>query len=118
DVEPGGRLVEEEDPRAVEEGEGEVEPALHPPGVARGLPVGGVGQADPGEQLVAPAGPLGPRDPLEPALDADVLPAGEERAEGHLLQGYADRGPDLGALAGDVVAGHARPTGGRGQQGG
>ena len=52
DVEPGRRLVEEEDPRPVDEREGEVEPALHAAGVAAHLAVGGLGQADALEQLV------------------------------------------------------------------
>ena len=52
-VEAGRRLVEEEDARAVDEREREVEPALHPAGVRPHLAVGGVGQADALEQLVA-----------------------------------------------------------------
>ena len=50
---PGGRLVEEQDARAVDERERQVEPALHAARVAADLAVGGVRQADALEQLVA-----------------------------------------------------------------
>ena len=43
DVEPGRRLVEEEDPRPVHEREREVEPALHPARVAADLAIGRLG---------------------------------------------------------------------------
>jgi hypothetical protein len=52
DVEAGRRLVEEEDLGGVHEREREVEPAFHPARVAADFPVGGLGQADPAEQLV------------------------------------------------------------------
>ena len=51
-VEAGGRLVEEEHARLVDEGRGEVEAALHPARVAADAAVGGVGEADPLEQGV------------------------------------------------------------------
>ena len=54
-VEPGGRFVEEDQPRTADQRHGEVEPALHAAGVRRGAPVGGVGQLEPGQQLVDPA---------------------------------------------------------------
>ena len=53
-VEAGRRLVEEEDPRAVDEREREVEPALHPARVAGHLPVGRVLEPDALEQVVGP----------------------------------------------------------------
>ena len=67
DVEAGGRLVEEEDARAVDERERQVEPALHPARVAAHLAVGGFGQADALEQLVGARPALGPRQRLEAA---------------------------------------------------
>ena len=54
-VEPGRRLVEEEDRRPVEEREREVEPPLHPARVRPHLPVGRLRQPDSLEQLVARA---------------------------------------------------------------
>ena len=61
DVEAGRRLVEEHDARSVHEREREVEPALHAAGVAANLAIGGVGETDAVEQLVAarPAFTLG-----------------------------------------------------------
>ena len=57
-VEAGGRLVEEDDPRPADQGHGEVETALHAPGVRRGAAVGGLGEAEPLQQLVHPGRPL------------------------------------------------------------
>ena len=51
-IETGRRLVEEEDARPVDEREREVEPPLHPAGVAADLAVGRLGEADALEQLV------------------------------------------------------------------
>ena len=114
DVEAGGRLVEEEDPRAVQQREGEVEPALHPAGVAADLPVGRVREADPLDQLVAALGALGLRHAVERALQAHVLAGGQVRVERGLLEGGADRVANGGALLDDVEAGDAgAPRGGR-----
>ena len=60
-IETGRRLVEEEHARAVDERERQVEPALHPAGVAADLAIGRLGQPDPDEEL------LGARLPLLPA---------------------------------------------------
>ena len=51
-VEPGGRLVQEQDPRTVDEREREVEPPLHPARVAADLAVRGPVEPDALEQLV------------------------------------------------------------------
>ena len=53
DVEAGRRLVEEQDPRVVDEREREVEPPLHAARVAADAAVGGVAEPDALEQLVA-----------------------------------------------------------------
>ncbi len=68
DVEPGRRLVEEEDPRAVYQRKREVEAAFHPARVALDLPVGRLGQSHTREQLVAPALPLLAGDPVHRGL--------------------------------------------------
>ena len=59
DVEPGRRLVEEDDPRPVHERERKVEPPLHPARVAADLAVGRLAEADAVEQLLRPLLPLG-----------------------------------------------------------
>ena len=74
-VEAGGRLVEEEDARPVDEREREVEPPLHAAGVAADLAVGGLGEADALEQLVGARPALGPRQALQRRLQAQVLAA-------------------------------------------
>ena len=117
DVEAGRRLVEEEDLRRVDEGEREVEPPLHPAGVAADLAVGRLREADALEQELAAPGALGPRDALQRRLQAQVLAAGEQRVERRLLERGADRGPHLRALADDVVAGHGRRAGRRREEG-
>ena len=53
-IDAGGRLVEEQQRRPVDDGDGEVEPPLHAAGEGAGAVVGPVGQADGGEQLVDP----------------------------------------------------------------
>ena len=54
-VEPGRRLVEEEQARPADQGAGEVEAAAHAAGVGLDDPVGGVGQGELLEQLVRAA---------------------------------------------------------------
>ena len=115
-VEAGRRLVEEEDARAVQQRQREVQPALHAARVGRRPAIGGVGEADALEQLVAAAAALGARDALQPALQAHVLAAGQHRVERHVLQRDADRGAHLGSLLRDVVARDGRPARGRRQQ--
>ena len=110
DVEAGGRLVEEEDARAVQQGEGEVEPALHPARVAADLAVGRVGEPDALDQLVAALGPVRLRHPVERALEAHVLAGGQVRIERGLLKRGADRVADGGALLDDVEAGDRRAS--------
>ena len=91
-VEAGRRLVEEEDARPVDEREREVEPALHAARVAADLAVGGVGQADALEQLVARARLRSARGiPWSARLEPQVLAAGEQRVERGLLERGADR---------------------------
>ena len=109
-VEPGRRLVEEEDARRVDQGEREVEPALHPAGVAAHLAVGRLREPDALEQDLASPRALRARDSLQRRLQAQVLAAREQGIERRLLERCADRRPDLRALADDVVAGHRAPS--------
>ena len=115
-VEAGGRLVEEEDARFVDQRRGEVEAALHPARVGADPAVGGVAQADPVEQAVGALAPAGGRQPLQGRLQADQLAAGHQRVERRFLQGDADRGAHLARFGDDVVAGDAGPAAGRQQQ--
>ena len=75
-VEAGRRLVEEEHLRLVDEPDRDVEPALHPAGVAAGRPVGRVLQPDEPEQLVHAGVQRLPRHAVDPPLQEQVLAAG------------------------------------------
>ena len=103
-VEPGRRLVEEDDARTVDEGERQVEPPLHPARVRPDLAVGRAGETDAHEQLLGARPALGARDSLQRRLQAEVVAAGEQRVERRLLQRGADRGAHLRAFPDDVVA--------------
>ena len=74
-VEPCRRFVEEEDARPVDERHREVEPALHPAGVAAHLAVGGLRQPDALEKLVGARAALIARERLERRLEPQVLAA-------------------------------------------
>ena len=100
----------------MDEREREVEPALHPAGVAAHLAVGRVDEADALEQLGGARAALLARQRLQARLQPQVLAAGEQRIERGLLQRGADRLAHLRPLLHDVEAADARDAGGRRQQ--
>ena len=65
-IEPGRRLVEEEQPRLADQGAREVEPAAHPAGVGLRDPSGRVGEVEALEQRVGPAPRLGAAELVQP----------------------------------------------------
>ena len=81
----------------MDEGDGEVEAALHPAREAADAAVGGVGEADPLEQGIGALPPLGGGDPLQRGLQADQLAPGHQRVQGRFLQCDADRAAHLAA---------------------
>ena len=83
-VQPRRRLVEEQDPRRVDERERQIEPALHAAGVPADPPVGRFGEADSLEQLVGPSAALGGGQPLKRRLQQQVLTPREERDRAQL----------------------------------
>ena len=89
-VEPGRRLVEEQDPGPVDERQGEVEPPLHAARVAADLAIGRLGEPDALDQLVAARASLGLRDTLQRRLQPHVLARGQVHVERRLLQRRAD----------------------------
>ena len=99
-VQPGGRLVEEEDVGAVDQRQGEIEPPLHPARVAAHPPVGRLGEADALDQVVAARAALVLRDAMERRLQPHVLAGGQVRVQRRLLQGgrRSPREPRLPAL--------------------
>ena len=89
-----------------------------PPGVAAHLAVGGLREADAGQQLAGAALALRAADAVQRGLEPHVLGAGEEGVERRLLEGGADRGAHRGALAHYVMPAHPRRArGGRQQRG-
>ena len=115
-VEPGRRLVEEEDPGQVDEGEREVEAPLHPARVARDLAIARICETDARQQLVRVQLSAVLGDALERRLEAEMVAAGQERVERGLLEGDPDQRTDLRALLHDVVAADACRARGRRQQ--
>jgi hypothetical protein len=103
-VEPGRRLVEEEDPREVDEREREIQAPLHATRVARHLAVGGVGEADALEELVRVHLAAVLADALQRRLQSKVVATGEQRVERRLLERDADHRAHLRAFLDDVVA--------------
>ena len=115
-VEAGGRLVEEEDARLVDQRRAEVEPAAHAARVGAHPPVGGVGEADAGDQRVTALLRLGLRDSVQRRLELHQLAARHQRVERGLLERDADRAPHLRRLLDHVEAGHRGATARRPQQ--
>jgi hypothetical protein len=112
---PGGRLVEEQHLRPVDQGGSQVEPAPHAAGVGLGHPVGGLDQVEPLEQLVGPRGrPV--LEPVEGAEQPQVLAAGEVLVDGGVLAGQADPAADGARPGDDVDAVDQRAAGVRAQQ--
>ncbi len=105
-VETGGRLVEEQHRRLVDERRGEVQAPTHAPRVRPDLAVGGLDQVDALQQRVRSATPLVPRQPVQRRLQADQLAPGHQRVERRLLEGDADRPAHLAGLGDDVEPRH------------
>ena len=93
-VETGGRFVEEQDRRLVDQRRGEVEPTPHAAGVGARHPVGRVRERETSEEIVSPSFDLGPRQVRELADQAQVLAAGEVLVDCGVLAGQTDRRPD------------------------
>src|SRR5215218_732315 len=115
-IEARRRLVQKQDARPVHQGEGEVEPPLHPTGVAAHPPVRGLREPYALQELGAPLLSLRPRQAVERGLQPQVVAACEERVEGGLLQRRPYRGTHLRPLLHDVVAGDARGAAGGRQE--
>ena len=108
-VEPGRRLVEEEDPRPRQQARREVEPAAHPAGVGARRAVGGVGEVEALEQLVRTLPRLRRREVEEAAEHHQVLAAREDLVDRRELPRQAEQLADGGRVVDDVVTEDARP---------
>ena len=99
-VEPGRRLVEEDDRRVADEAHRDVEPSPHTARVGRHLPAGRVGEREPLEQVVGDRARV-----LEVSQLRDqheVLPTAEDLVHGGELAGQAEGLPHVSGLRGDV----------------
>jgi hypothetical protein len=106
-VEPGGRLVEEDQARVADQGHREVQPAPHAPRISRGCLACHVGQVKAVQQgRGAPSG-LGPAQAVQVRHQEQVLLAGEKVVDRRELAGDADRGADRVGVVRQVVAGDA-----------
>jgi hypothetical protein len=86
-----GRLVEEQHLRAVQQAHGDLEPPLHAPRIGPHLASRGLGQPETLQGVGDALLELAPGQPVELALQHEVLPAGRLRIGTVLLADHADR---------------------------
>jgi hypothetical protein len=117
-VEPGGRLVKEEQFGQVHQPDGHVEAALLAAGVGLGGTIGALIELHRDEQLLGP--PLGvlAAHPVKPALDHKLLPSWDLGGAATDLADVADALADLAGLLEQVGAGDRRLAAAGRQQGG
>ena len=89
-VEPGRRLVEEEDRRAGDQRRGEVEAAAHAARVGADQAVGGVAEVEVLQQLGGARPRLALRQVVEPPDHLEVLGPGQVLVDRRVLAGEAD----------------------------
>jgi hypothetical protein len=117
-VEAGGRLVEEEHPRPVDQAESHVELALHAAGVGADLTTARLLEVEALEQFSGPAYGLLLRQAVDAPAQDEVLDSCRHRVGAGFLRHIADRPADGVRCLDDVVAGDPRSTGiGPGQRG-
>jgi hypothetical protein len=109
-IEPGGRLVEEQHLRSVDEADRHVQAALHAARVAARHPVGGAAEVEALEQVAhASCQALAPQA-VQMALQRQVLPTRGLQVEAAPLADAADATPHLAGLAAHVDARHRGPA--------
>jgi hypothetical protein len=102
----------------VQQAQRDVETPLHTSRVGPDRPVGRLAQAEPLEHLVGSSPQLSTADPVEGALEDQVLPAGGLLGGARTLADDADGAPNAFRLGQDVVARHPRLPGvGLGERG-
>ena len=104
DVDPGGRLVEDQQPRPVHQRPGQDQPPLHPAGERAGAFVALLGQREGLEQLLGALAPLALGHPEVAGVVVERLLDGEEPVEVELLRGQPDRLARLAVVVDRVVA--------------
>ena len=117
-VEPGGRLVEEEELGEVHQPDAHVEAALLAAGVGPGLAVAAVGELQGLEQLGGTRARIGGAHAVQAALHDQLPASGDLRVAAPLLADVADPLAHPAGLAEQVAAGNGRPAAGDREQGG
>ena len=115
-VETRRRLVEKQHLRLTDQAARQIEPALHAAGVGLRLPVGGIDEVEPLEQLRGPFARLRLRHVVEPAEHLEVLSAGQLVDQRGRLPRQPDDVADCAGVADHVVAEHLGATARRSQE--
>ena len=89
-VEARRRLVEEQDTGPMQQSQRDVQTSLHAAGIRLGRPVGGGRQPEALQRLAHPPLQVAPGDPVELALEDEVLPPGRLRIDAALLSHHPD----------------------------
>ena len=101
-VEPGRRLIEEDDGRVSDEAHRDVEATAHAARIGRHPPRGRVGQAEALQQAVGDRARV--VEMPQPRDQHEVLASGKDLVDRRELAGQADRLPHLRGLRGDIEA--------------
>ena len=117
-IEPGGRLVEEDQPRLADQGHREVEPAPHAAGVEGRRFPRVRGQVEAVQQRRGPPPALATAQVVQVRHQQHVLRAGQQVVHRRELAGDADRGTDRIGLGREVMPGDADLPAVRRDQGG
>ena len=99
-VEPGRRLVEEEDLRLAEQGAGERGPLAEPLGQAPGERAATVREPDDLEHLGDATLASGRRETLEPCEEGEVVLDRQSQVQPGVLRHHRDPAPDLDCMCG------------------
>jgi hypothetical protein len=109
-VETDGRLVEEEDTRARDEGAHDLEPAPLPAAEGADRPLDEIAQSDDVDELLDPAPRGRGLDTPQPGMEVEVAPAREGAVDHGVLEHDTAHPARLERLLADVEAGEAGST--------
>ena len=115
-VQPVGGLVEQHQPRVVDQRLGELGPLLHAGGVAADRAVALLGQPHVAQHVGGALAGRGERQARHLAQVHDQVAGRHVGRQAVVLGHVADQGADRAAVGGDVVAEHARAAAGRRHQ--
>ena len=111
-VETGGRLVEQQHLRLVDQAAGDGEPALHAAGQRVDLGVAPVAELHEVEQLLGPLPDNRLGQPEVAPVDQQVFPDGQLHVQRVLLRDHAEPAPDPGAVGGRIQTEDPQRAGG------